>query len=99
MSGKAIRETVGFLAVVASLVFVGLRSSRTRRWLEGRPGRPWLDGAMEWLTLRTTDPELNDLFEGYWSEGSDLDLERGSANQPHDADVHPQARECVSPIQ
>ena len=32
MSGKAIRETLGFLAVVASLMFVGLQLRQSNEW-------------------------------------------------------------------
>ena len=62
MSGKAIRETVGFLAVVASLVFVGLEvrqgAAATRAATVLQLKDTWVQTNLATATSR----ELNDAF-------------------------------------
>ncbi len=45
MSGKAIRETLGFLAVVASMVFVGLEIQQNTRALRATAIQESIHGA------------------------------------------------------
>jgi hypothetical protein len=73
MSGKAVRETLGFLAVVASLVFVGLEIQQNTAVARGQTRQELATSAQEWLTLRVTDPELSAAFDAYWIGDADVE--------------------------
>ena len=61
MSGKAIRETVGFLAVVASLVFVGMEIRQNTQVARGQT-RIELTALNNEFLARLGDPEFSEVW-------------------------------------
>ena len=58
MSRKAIRETLGFLAVVASLVFVGIEIQQNTSAIRGQTRQSLNADYREWQMAMATSPEL-----------------------------------------
>jgi len=80
MSGKAIRETLGFLAVVASLVFVGIEIRQNTAVARGQARQDLAALNQEWLVLMGQDAEWNDIYNRTWrDEGEVTALERSRA--------------------
>ena len=72
MSGKAFRDTIGFTGVVVSLVFVGLEIQQNTAVARGQTRQDLAALNHEYLLLRVTSPELNDLMSRAWVEEGDL---------------------------
>jgi len=72
MSGKVVRDTVGFLGVVASLVFVGLEIRQNTAVARGQARQDLAFHFQDWLELRASSEELDDLFWGAWAEDAEL---------------------------
>ena len=68
MSGKDLRESIGFLAVVASLVFVGLEIRQNTAVARGQTRQQLAALNQEWLILQSTDSAFNDIFRKVWIE-------------------------------
>jgi len=68
MSGKAVRETLGFLAVVLSLVFVGLELRQNTAAVAATALNDMTSGQVEWFYQVTNDPELADVYIR-WRDG------------------------------
>lgn len=66
MSGKDLRETLGVLAVVASLVFVGLEIRQNTAVARGQTRQELAALNQEWLILQSTDSTFNDIYRKYW---------------------------------
>jgi hypothetical protein len=66
MSKKAIRETVGVLGVVASLLFVGLEIRQSTAVARGQTRQELEAMNQAWLTLITADPYYSDLWYRAW---------------------------------
>jgi hypothetical protein len=75
MSGKAIRETVGFLGVVASLVFVGLEIRQNTATARGQTRQELASLNQEWLILQSTDSAFADLFRRAWVLNDSLSVD------------------------
>ncbi len=84
MSGKAIRETLGALAVVASLVFVGLEIRQNTRSAQVSAYQDLIGQISELNTLPFENPEFGRLLLGnavFAGEAGDLtDLETAQLN-------------------
>jgi hypothetical protein len=81
MSGKAVRDTIGFIGVVASLVFVGLEIRQNTAMARGQTRQDLAALNQEYLLLRVTSPELSDLMSRAWMlEGDLTGLEATRAN-------------------
>jgi len=72
MSGKALRDTVGFLGVVASLVFVGLEIRQNTAVARGQTRQELALEFQDWLELRATVEGVDDLFNRAWVEEGEL---------------------------
>ena len=72
MSGKAIRETLGFLAVVTSLVFVGWEIRQNTAVARGQARQELTTLNQEWLVLMGQDAEWNDIWRRGWTDGEEL---------------------------
>lgn len=59
MSGKTIRETLGFLGVIASLIFVGLEIHQNTLAARAAAIQESTNVAREQVLMLATDPELN----------------------------------------
>ena len=66
MSGKDLRETLGVLAVVASLVFVGLEIRQNTAVARGQARQELAALNQEWLILQSTDSTFNDIYRRVW---------------------------------
>ena len=62
MSGKAVRETLGFLAVVAGLVFVGLEIRQNNRIASASTRQALADATGVLLESLYSDPELHEQY-------------------------------------
>ena len=58
MSGKAVRETLGFLGVVASLVFVGTEIRQNNAIARAQTRQALADASRELTLAISTDPDL-----------------------------------------
>lgn len=74
MSGKAVRETMGFLAVVAGLVFVGLEIQQNTTVARAATRQALADASTS-LGLRLLDPNLSQQYEEAINlpEGEEID--------------------------
>ena len=72
MSGSAIRETLGFLAVVASLVFVGIEIRQNTAVARGQARQDLAALNQEWLVLMGQDAEWNDIYNRAWRDEGEL---------------------------
>lgn len=66
MSGKDLRETLGVLAVVASLVFVGFEIRQNTAVARGQARQELAALNQEWLILQSTDSTFNDIYRRFW---------------------------------
>ena len=71
VSAAAVRETVGFIGVVASLVFVGLQIRQGTAIARGQARQELADLNQEWLILQSTDSVFRRTFAKAWIEQSD----------------------------
>src|SRR4051812_43744335 len=71
MSGKEIRETLGFIGVVVSLVFVGLQIRQSTAVARGQTRQDLAALNQEYLTLQSTDSDFNDLYRRAWIDGDE----------------------------
>ena len=62
MSGKVVRETLGFLAVVAGLVFVGVEIQQSTAAIRGQTRQALNADYLQWTLSTAGSPEL---FEAY----------------------------------
>ncbi len=72
MSKEAVRETIGVLGVVASLIFVGLEIRQNTAVARGQTRQELESMNQEWLTLITADPAYSDLWYRAWIAGQDI---------------------------
>jgi len=68
MSGKAVRETLAALGVVASLVFVGVEIRQNTAVARGQTRQELFAHSQEWLTLLTADEAFSELFDAAWND-------------------------------
>ena len=73
MTRKTIRETVGFLGVVASLLFVGLEIRQNTAVARGQARQELAGLNQEWLILLTDHVEFSDLWQRAWVDYQELD--------------------------
>jgi hypothetical protein len=73
MSGKAVRETLAALGVIASLVFVGAEIRQNTAVARGQTRQDLAALNQEWLVLHAADPEFGDLFNRAWLQEAELD--------------------------
>lgn len=66
MSKEAIRETIGVLGVVGSLLFVGLEIQQSTAVARGQTRQELEAMNQAWLTLITADPYFGDLWHRAW---------------------------------
>ena len=66
MSGKAIRETLGFLAVVASMIFVGLEIQQNTVAQRAETRQGLADASRDMSLAIATNPELNRVWYAMW---------------------------------
>jgi len=78
MSSKAVRETVGFLGGVASLVFVGLEIRQNTATARGQARQELAALNQEWLIQRSTATDFQatqvfktDAFDRFWTTGNE----------------------------
>ena len=71
MSRKAIRETLGFLAVVASLVFVGIEIQQNTAAIRGQTRQLLNVDFREWQMAMATSPELFQRYTEYFGISPD----------------------------
>jgi hypothetical protein len=72
MSKEAVRETIGVLGVVASLVFVGLEIRQNTAVARGQTRQELEAMNQAWITLVTADPEYSDLWYRAWVTGQEI---------------------------
>ncbi len=72
MSGKAIRETLAALGVIASMVFVGLEIRQNTAVARGQTRQELALQFEDWLELRASNEEIDDLFYRGWVEEAEL---------------------------
>ena len=77
MSGKAIRETLGFLAVVAGLVFVGLEIRQNNAIARATALNELASGAREYLLSVGTDAETASILRRFRA-GEELTADESS---------------------
>jgi hypothetical protein len=68
VSGEAIRETVGIIGVIASLVFVGLEIRQNTTVARGQTRQDLAALNQEWLVLMSTDSAFASTFQKAWVE-------------------------------
>ena len=68
VSGQAIRETIGIIGVVASLVFVGLEIHQNTAVARGQTRQELAALNQEWLILVATDTVFDSAFRKRWVE-------------------------------
>ena len=78
MSGRAVRETLGFLAVVAGLVFVGVEIRQNNSLARGQARQALADMSQDWLLTITQDPEYYELWSRAWVACDELAGNEGS---------------------
>jgi hypothetical protein len=61
-SAQAIRETLGFVGVVASLVFVGLEIRQNTAVARGQARHELAALNQEWLILQSSDSVFNEIY-------------------------------------
>jgi hypothetical protein len=66
MSGKDVRESVGLLLVVASLVFVGMEIRQSTAVARAQSRQFLTENHREWAYTLATNPERSDLFNATW---------------------------------
>lgn len=71
VSAAAVRETVGFIGVVGSLVFVGMQIRQGTAVARGQARQDLAALNQEWLILLSTDSVFNRAFTKAWIEESD----------------------------
>ncbi len=69
MSGKAIRETLGFLAVVASMVFVGLEIRQNTAVARAQARQFLTENHREFVLTLATEPDLLAAYTDRFPEG------------------------------
>ena len=67
MSGKAIRETLGFLAVVASMVFVGIEIQQNTVAQRAETRQGLADASREFTLTIATDDEVRRVWYGMFA--------------------------------
>ena len=72
MSGKIVRDIIGFLGVVASLLFVGQEIRQNTAVARGQARQELALQFQDWLELRASSEELDDLFWGAWVDEVEL---------------------------
>lgn len=72
MSGKAVRETLAALGVIASLVFVGAEIRQNTAVARGQTRQELALEFQDWLELRATVEGVDDLFNKAWVEEAEL---------------------------
>jgi hypothetical protein len=70
-SSTAIREALGFIGVVASLVFVGLQIRQNTSVARGQTRQQLAALNQEWLILVSTDSAFRSNFQKAWMQHSD----------------------------
>ena len=73
MSGKEVRETIGFLGVMASLVFVGLEIRQNTRVARAEAYRSVAEMEAAGLLAAATDPQLSGLLRRVMFDGEKRD--------------------------
>lgn len=71
VSAAAVRETLGFMAVVASLLFVGLQIRQSTAIARGQARQDLAQLNQEWLVLQSTDSAFRSAFAKAWIEQTD----------------------------
>ena len=71
MSGKDIRESVGLLLIVASMVFVGVEIQQNNNLARGQARQALAELNQEWLVLMS-DAEMSALYEKVWETDAEL---------------------------
>lgn len=74
MSGKAVRETLGFLSIVASLVFVGIEIQQNTAVARATALNELASGAREFLLTVGADGEASAILRR-WREGQELTVD------------------------
>ena len=72
MSREAVRETIGVVGVVASLLFVGLEIRQNTAVARGQTRQELEAMNQAWITLVTADPVYSDLWYRAWVTGQDV---------------------------
>jgi hypothetical protein len=68
MKASDLRETLGFLGVAASLVFVGLEIRQNTAVARGQARQELAALNQEWLILQSTDSTFSDIYRKAWIE-------------------------------
>ncbi len=76
MSGKAVRETMGFLAVVAGLVFVGVELRQNTAAQRSETRQAMADAAQEFSLRVAESPTLSRVWTDFLSGAGDVPLSR-----------------------
>ncbi len=71
MSGKAIRETLAALGVIASMVFVGLEIQQNNKLARGQARQALAELNQDWLVLMAGE-DMNALWEKVWASEEEL---------------------------
>jgi predicted secreted acid phosphatase len=80
MSGKEVRESVGLLLVVASLVFVGMQIRQSTMVARAQSRQFLTENHREWAYTLATNPELSDLFNEAWNPNDGRTTEQRQAS-------------------
>jgi hypothetical protein len=80
MSNKDLREFVGLLLVVASLVFVGVEIRQNTAVARAQSRQFLTENHREWAYTLATNPELSDLFNATWDPDDGRTTEQRQAS-------------------
>ncbi len=72
MKWQVIRESLAILAVIASLIFVGIEVQQNTAATRGQTRQDLTALNQEWLTLLTADKEFAELFTRAWVRGGNV---------------------------
>ncbi len=72
MSGKAIRETLAALGVIASMVFIGLEIQQNNQLARGQARQALAELNQEWLVLLSQDAEFNAVYNKVWISNEEV---------------------------
>jgi len=74
MSGKAVRETLGFIGVIVSMVFVGMEMRLNTQAIQATARNEMASGSREWLMEMSASPALSSAARR-WAEGEELNAD------------------------
>jgi hypothetical protein len=72
MNWNIMREAIALIAVIGSLIFVGIEVRQNTAATRGQTRQMLTDLNQEWLVLMTTNPDFMDLYGRAWVQHGDV---------------------------